>query len=312
MTPSPRVRYSEPWGLLPVGKMSTHITHLNQGDVFPLPPRPFQVGGIGPLWALFKLSMRQFLRGRRALVVLALSLLPAGLALLVRSLDEGPSRNGPPKSEIEFVFLFNMIPHALLPLAALLYGSGLILDEQEDQTLTYLLIRPIPKWGLYVAKFLAAVCMSALLLAVLVIVTFVATYAFAPEWNDVFPYKMLATIGVMSLSMTAYVGLFGAISLLVKRSLIVGIIYIGMVEGLLSTFDIAIRKLCIVYYYRVLAVNWLDLNQDMQRAWHVDTSDPPTPLTCVLVLLLTAAATTAVAAYVFSRREFYVKTPEAN
>src|SRR5690242_14874724 len=90
---------------------------------------PWHGGSVAPLWTVFTLSLRQFLRGRRAIVVSLLALLPAGLALILRSIDAGPHHHGPPLSEIEFVLLFNMIPHALLPLTALLYGSGLILDE---------------------------------------------------------------------------------------------------------------------------------------------------------------------------------------
>src|ERR1700677_1747449 len=137
-------------------------------------PRTWKPGGVGPLWTLFTLALRQFLRGRRAIGLLVLSLLRVGLPLLVRMIDDGPHRRGPPLSEIEFVFLFNLTPYALLPLAALLYGSGLILDEQEDQTLTYLLIRPLPKWGLYVTKLLAAICMVGVLVAAFVVEIYLA------------------------------------------------------------------------------------------------------------------------------------------
>ena len=206
---------------------------------------------LGPLLTVFTLTLRQFLRGRRALVLLVLALLPAGLALLVRSIDADGHHHGPPKLEIEFVFLFMLIPHALLPLTALLYGSGLILDEQEDQTLTYLLIRPVPKWGLYLAKFLAGVCITSLLTVVFVLITFLAIYVGSPEWWDVFPKRMLATLGVMILSATAYVAVFGALSLLVNRSLIVGFVYIGIVEVLLANIPFAIRQLSVMFYLRV-------------------------------------------------------------
>ena len=51
-----------------------------------------------------------------------LALLPAGLAVLERTIYD---RHGPPPSEIEFVCLFNLVPHVLLPLTALLYGTGI-------------------------------------------------------------------------------------------------------------------------------------------------------------------------------------------
>ena len=51
--------------------------------------------------------------------------------------------------------LFMLMPHTLVPLTALLYATGMIHDEIEEQTLTYLLVRPLPKWGIYLTKLLA-------------------------------------------------------------------------------------------------------------------------------------------------------------
>ncbi len=151
------------------------------------------------LWTLFTLTLRQFLRGKRMLVLGALTLLPAGFAILMRTIDD---RHGPATDEIAFVCLFNLIPHTLLPLTALLYASGMILDEQEEQTLTYLLIRPIPKWALYVTKLLATICMVAILAFVYVTITYLAAYLGTDKFVDVFPLKMMTTFVVMTLAMT--------------------------------------------------------------------------------------------------------------
>jgi ABC-type transport system involved in multi-copper enzyme maturation permease subunit len=53
------------------------------------------------------------------------------------------------------VIAFMFIPQAILPLLALVYASGIVRDEQEEQTMTYLLICPIPKWALYLGKLFA-------------------------------------------------------------------------------------------------------------------------------------------------------------
>ena len=45
--------------------------------------------------------------------------------------------------------VFNLLPHGLAPLTALLYAAGVISDEVEEQTLTYLLMRSVPRWALY-------------------------------------------------------------------------------------------------------------------------------------------------------------------
>ena len=58
-------------------------------------------------------------------------------------------------SDVETVLIFGLIPQALLPLTALLFASGMVQDEVEEQTLTYLLIRPIPRWLIYLVKVVA-------------------------------------------------------------------------------------------------------------------------------------------------------------
>src|SRR5580765_7643623 len=102
------------------------------------------------LWTLYTLTLRQHLNGRRWMICAVLFLLPSALVVLLRG-----AHAKPPPMAFEFVFIYMLIPQGLLPLIALLYSSGLVSDEQEDQTITYLLIRPIAKWSLYVVKLLA-------------------------------------------------------------------------------------------------------------------------------------------------------------
>ena len=94
------------------------------------------------LAALFVLTLRQHLRGRRLLVLSLLFLLPSVLVAIVYL-----TMHAPPPGHLEFVFVFNLIPHVLATLTALLYAAGIIQDEIEEQTLTYLLLRPLPRWA---------------------------------------------------------------------------------------------------------------------------------------------------------------------
>jgi len=82
------------------------------------------------LWTLFTLSLRQFLHGQRLLILSGLALLPAALAVLLRLTN--PSE-GPTLRQIEFFCLLWLVPQVLLPLTALLYSSGMIMDEQEGK-----------------------------------------------------------------------------------------------------------------------------------------------------------------------------------
>src|SRR5204863_396999 len=78
---------------------------------------------------------------------------------------------------LEFALVFAILPHGLAPLTALLYAAGVVADEVEEQTLTYLLTRSVPRWLLYLTKLLATLCVTTALVAVAVVALYVAIYA---------------------------------------------------------------------------------------------------------------------------------------
>jgi ABC-2 type transport system permease protein len=275
---------------------------------------------IGACATLYFLTLRQHLHGRRWIALALLFLLPAGLATLLRS-----TGSNAPGLFLEFVLLWVLIPQALLPLVALLYASGIIQDEQEDQTITYLLVRPIPKWLIYMVKMVATWTTTVLLVIALTVLTFSAIYINSDVELANVSYRCFVASAILSLAAVAYCSLFGLMSLLTKRILVVGVLYTAIVEGFLATLPLSVRMVTIIYYTRLIAyrmlefvVTWPGGRQDdvAASAWSLDTSvDPglaehPQLSTCVLVLLFTSIVFTALAGWLCSRREFHVKTPE--
>ena len=257
------------------------------------------------LATLFALTLRQHWRGRRLLLLAFLFALPAVGAVLTRLAD--PSV---PARALELTLVFGLMAHALVPLGALLYASGMIQDEIEEQTLTYLLVRPLPRWALYVTKLLATYLLTALLTGVFAVVTCVAIYAGRPDfWGTVLPARAQTIAALFALSLVAYCALFGLISLYTRYALVAGIAYIILFEGMLANFAFVVRQLTVVYYFRVLAERWLDLRMG---PWTLNLSEAPAAAGCVLTLLLGGAVATVLAALAFSRREFRVKTPEGS
>ncbi|MDB5321421.1 MAG: family transporter protein [Phycisphaerales bacterium] len=273
------------------------------------------------LWALYVLTVRQHLHGKRWMVMAVLFLLPAGLVVLIRSLSSHV-----PSAAMEFIFAFMFIPQALLPLVALIYGSGIIQDEQEEQTLTYLLIRPISKWGLYTVKLLATLTTTVSLTALFTALTYAAVYYKAETVVKDVPQRCLEAMALHSLAVVAYCCLFGLMSLLTKRTLIVGIIYSAIFEGLLANLPLGIRLVTVIYYTRVIAYRTMPFVEHAPHGtfdlaspvWQMDIQHDPQLLehpqvgTCVLGLLGASFACAVLAAFMCARREFHVKTPEKN
>lgn len=275
---------------------------------------------IGSCWTLYALTLRQHLHGKRWLAIGALFLLPAGLAVLVRS-----TTTDVPSIELEFLLVFMFIPQAVLPLVALLYASGIIQDEQEDQTITYLLIRPIAKWAIYVVKFLATLTTTILLTAVFTALAYATIYLGAETQGESVYLRCLKAVSIHALAIVAYCSLFGLMSLLTTRTLVVGILYTAIVEGLLANLPFGIRLASVIYYARLIAFRLLQFNVPLPQGgsenvaaevWQInldgdsDLFEHPQPTTCLLVLLVGSLVCTILAAWLCTRREFHVKTPE--
>jgi len=256
---------------------------------------------VSALGTLFGLTVRQHLRGQRLWLFGALFTLPVLIAVLLRATGEAT------RLELETSLLLGLLPYALVPLTALVYASGMIRDEIEDQTLTYLLVRPLPRSAIYLTKFLATWLVTAGLAGVFGALTCAAVYWGAPNFlGDVVPGRVAQVAGMFALTVWAYCGLFGLMSLFTNRALVAGVAFIFIVEWILGTLEFGVRRLTVAYYFRVLAVEWLDVPA---REMSLVLADLPSAGECVFILLLIGAAAAYLGSRAF-RREFTVKTPE--
>jgi ABC-2 type transport system permease protein len=266
---------------------------------------------LSAMCALFALTVRQHLHGRRLLVLCLMYLLPCVLAAVLRSIPK-PA----PADLLEFALILNLLPHGLAPLTALLYAGGIIRDEIEEQTLTYLLLRSVPRWGIYATKMLATMLVTGLLVALATVALYVAIYANTPEFtSEVLRDRLPKIVGIFALAQVAYCALFGFLGLIARRSLLFGIIYITAIEGVLANLDFVARSVTIVYYVRTLVVRWMELPERIlhqtNREWGLSEATMPTADQCLRRLVGFAVIATLFAAWWFARREYRVKTPGA-
>ncbi|HYV39257.1 MAG TPA: ABC transporter permease subunit [Gemmataceae bacterium] len=266
-------------------------------------PRGFEITALA---ALFVLTLRQHLRGRRLWVLMLLFLLPSLLVVLVRLTNRPP-----PPEHLEFAFVFNLIPHVLATLTALLYAAGIIQDEIEEQTLTYLLIRPLPRWALYLTKLAVTIVVTSTITAAFTALAYIVIYWNTDKlWGEVLTERVPKAAALFALAQVGYCSLFGAVSMLTRRSLIAGLAYIVAFEGILANFASVVRQLTVMFYFRVLAVRWL--NPADSKGWSIDLDTAPSALSCVEILLVASLAFAVIGAALMVGREFRVKTPEGS
>lgn len=290
------------------------------------PTNPPPAAAMGPrvawwrgAFALYALSLRQHRHGKRWIIMAVLALLPVLLAIITRSSETGVSGR-----VLEFDLVFMLIPQGLLPLIALVYASGILQDEQEEQTITYLLVRPISKPLLYGIKLLAAMTAALIVVLLSTTLTYAAMDAGRMHQTDAVVRCLQACL-IGGLAVITYCCLFGLLGLLTRRVLIAGVIYIALVEGLLANLPFAIRLITVIYYTRLIAYRTLPFmvprpgggtSNIAADAWHFHAAADPTlahdPHTwlCVVLLLGAGALCTAASALLCASREFYVKTPD--
>jgi ABC-2 type transport system permease protein len=253
--------------------------------------------------ALFRMTVAQLVRGRRIVVLALLFSLPVVFALLAQRYSPRYDAEA-----IEGMLVFLLIPQTLIPLTALVFASGMIRDEIEEQTLTYLLIRPLPREAIYLVKLAATFTVTAVLTTIFTLLTFLVIDWNEPDlWGEVFPWMPLQTSAAMLLALAAYSSIFALLSVFTSRTLVFGVGYIIIFEGLIANVEFIVRKLTIMYQFRVLTIRWLDLKP---KDWNIDLTLAPSGLWAALNLAIAAVVCSALGAWFFARREFRLKTPE--
>ena len=169
---------------------------------------------------------------RRALLLLPLPLLLIGLALLCRAYDVNPADWGQP-------VLVGLGLAVVLPVISLIVGSGVLGSEVDDGTIVHILTKPLPRRDIILAKLGVAVLVTAVTSAVPL---FVAGWL-ADGTRLGAALAVGAVVGAF-----AYSAFFLLLSLLTRRPVLLGLVYILVWEGLLGRFVSGTRVLSIQQY----------------------------------------------------------------
>jgi len=174
---------------------------------------------------------------RRALLLLPLPLLLIGLALICRSYDVDPAQWGGP-------VLVGLGLAVVLPVIALIVGTGVLGSEVDDGTIVHILSKPLPRRDIILAKLGVAVGVTAVTAAVPLFVAGVLADGVRLG---------LGLVAGAAVGALAYSALFLLLSLLTRRPVLLGLVYILVWEGLLSRFVTGTRVLSIEQYVIAIA-----------------------------------------------------------
>ncbi|PWR08261.1 ABC transporter permease [Micromonospora acroterricola] len=174
---------------------------------------------------------------RRFLLLLPLPLVLLGLAVLCRSLGVDPGEWGPP-------VLVGLGLAVVLPVVALIIGTGVLGAEIDDGTVVHILTKPLPRWQIVLPKLAVAAGVTAVTVAVPLYVAGVLADSVRLG---------LALAAAAALGALAYSALFLALSLVTRRPVLLGLVYVLIWEGLLGNFVSGTKVLSIQQYVIALA-----------------------------------------------------------
>ena len=188
-----------------------------------------------------RITLRQLLSRRRTLLLLLLGGVLVVVAGIFRLAGE-EARALPFTSGL----LANLGVGTLMPLVALIFGTGAIGAEIEDGTAIFLLAKPISRRAIVLTKLaVAAVCSAALTCGPMLLAGLIA----AGGLGEGLVPGMVAAAAIGSL---LYCAIFVAVSLVTSRAFVFGLGYVLIWEGLLAglfagTRTFSVRQLTLAF-----------------------------------------------------------------
>jgi ABC-2 type transport system permease protein len=181
-----------------------------------------------------RITLRQLLSRRRTLLLLLLG----GVLVLVAGVFR---LAGEEARALRFTsgLLSNLGVRTLMPLVALLFGTGAIGAEIDDGTAVFLLAKPLSRWSVVLTKLaVAAACSAALTCGPMLLAGLIG----AGGLGDGLVIGLVAGAAIGSV---LYCAIFVALSLVTGRALVFGLAYVLIWEGLLASLFAGTRTFSI-------------------------------------------------------------------
>lgn len=196
-------------------------------------------------WVVFALTLRYLLTTGRGVATAALAAVPL---LLAGSLAAA-------RVEDFDILLFQtlMVPlflQVVLIFVTIVQATALIREEIEDNTLPYLLTRPVSKPAIALYKYTGYLVAVLILLIPPLIIAYAVTQGYAGDSFTSDIDVLAAFLVVTALGAAAYGAFFTFLSVLVRKPLAVGLLFGFVWESIVGSIPGDVPKLSVIHYLR--------------------------------------------------------------
>lgn len=266
----------------------------------------------------YRIALHGLVRQKKFIFAILVSLLPLAAAWLAFMGDKSTMLYAGTWDPYLSDMAWTVILPVALPLMCLLLAGGMIADEAEERTLSYLLVRPIPRTTLYTSRALAVLTVAGPLAFLQVfglwVLRWISYGLYAPQGARIAisPTESVAAMQVMWVMLPVILGaallgtvfytmLFGLASLASTRyHFFINLGYLGLWEGLLGHLPVNAQRLSATHHLGSL-IDAAD--QTANLIWGV----AETHFSISVPVLLVVAATAGLASLLVVRyRDFHV------
>jgi len=198
---------------------------------------------------IVEVTFRGLLGRRRIFLLVLLAALPVLIGLLIRIAGGRPDADR---------VLDTLVVRFVMPLVALIVGTTVIGSEIDDGTAVFLMVKPIARWRIVLAKTVVAAGLTAVLIVPAVIIASIVLSR--PDLATTLEAFTVACF----FGGTAYAIAFLALSAFTSRAFLIGLAYVLIWEGVLAS---------ILEGTKFLSIRMATLG--LATALGVDTAEPP-------------------------------------
>ena len=250
---------------------------------------------------VFGFSVGTLLWSTRMLFLALLSAIPVVIALVAR-VAEARGRPLPLAGTGLFgTMVWAAYVRFIVPVFGVFLGTGLIADEVEDRTITYLFTRPIPRGSVLVGKYLAyLVCTTSVVLPSLMLTYFVLVPLSGVAAS--FPQLML-DFAIVAIGLATYGALFGLVGVVMRRSIVAGLVFVFGWEPLVLLLPGYLKRASVAFYVQSLVPHAVPRSEATLLPQLV-VREVMAPGSAVLWLCVLLAACLALAVRAIGRRDY--------
>jgi ABC-2 type transport system permease protein len=183
------------------------------------------------------LTFRQLFTRRRFVASALFAASPLLIALVFRATAH---RNDPTGAEFLAALYQNVIAFVLLPLSAVVLGTAAFGGEIDDGTIVYLLVKSLPRWTLVLSKYVVATIATTAIVLVAVVLPWLALGAPSAVAPVVGAY-----VAAIALGAALYSAIFVTMGLMSRRALVLGLLYVVVLEIALSPNVVGLKSLSV-------------------------------------------------------------------